>query len=315
MKFGDMLAEALMPWRSIRRIKHIERYAKHTEEYAAWLQTAVIGALNDISAARFENKFMTGQSLARLTPQKVSSIQEAEFHAFSQFGEDGIIQYLVRALAPNISKTFIEFGVQDYIESNTLFLMLNNSWRGLVLDGEAQYIEGIQKRDFGWKYHLRSRCAFVSPDNINTIFTAEGFGEELGLLSIDVDGIDWYLWEALTAVRPAIVISEYNRHFPIDRPVTIPYQPIFDRTAAHPSNRYYGTSLAALHHLAIKKGYTFVGVESHLRNAFFVRNDLAGAVPNEQLRAEFIGHETAESMKLLAGLPVFNVVTGKAEVI
>ena len=59
--------------------------------------------------------------------------------------------------------------------------MLNNSWRGLVLDGEAQYIEGIQKRDFGWKYHLRSRCAFVSPDNINTIFAAEGFGEELEL--------------------------------------------------------------------------------------------------------------------------------------
>lgn len=294
--------KGLDPWKAYRPVKEIE-------EYSAWLKTHLYGALKDIEAARIENKFLAGQVMARLVPPKITSIQEAEFHAFSQFGEDGIVQYLIRALGPAISKSFVEFGVQDYIESNTLFLLLNNGWKGLVMDGEPDYIAGIQRREFGWKYHLRSRCAFVSPENINDIFVEEGFGDELGLLSIDVDSIDWYLWDALTVVRPAIVICEYNRHFPLSMPVTIPYQPIFDRTAAHASNRYYGTSLAALHSLAERKGYTFVGVESHLRNAFFVRSDLAGAVPNEKLRDDFVYWDTAGSMRMLAGLPVYNVVT------
>ena len=246
-------------------------------------------------------------------PRERKSIQAAEFRAFSQWGEDGIIQFLVEMLAGHIDKSFVEFGVQSYLESNTLFLLMNNNWRGLVLDGQKQYIDSIRARDFGWRFGLKSQCAFVSRENINAIFQEEGFASELGLLSIDVDGIDWYLWKALTVVRPGIVVIEYNRNFPLDRPVTIPYEPLFDRTQKHSSNKYYGTSLAALNVLAVEKGYVFVGVESHQRNAFFVRDDLAKYVPTDVPSTQHVGRDTAETMSLLGGLPVYNVVTKSLE--
>jgi hypothetical protein len=294
MKISVLLRELLAPWESVRRIKRTAATATQVAE--------------EVHLARF----LTGQIAAHGLRKDIQSIQEAEFQVFSQFGEDGIIQFLVQRLGSRIDKSFVEFGVQMYLESNTLFLLMNNGWRGLILDGEAQYIREIAKREFNWKYGLRARCAFVSRENINQIFQEEGFDPELGLLSIDVDGIDWHLWNALT-IQPGILVIEYNRNFPLDRPVTIPYEPFFDRTEKHKSNMYYGTSLGALAVLAAEKGYTFVGVERHRRNAFFIRNDLAAHVPTDTIREEYVDREAHKTMELLRGLPVYNVVTKAIE--
>lgn len=318
--FFDLLREILKPWNIVRRIKRIHETVAAGESSFAHLDQRlrrIEGSISDLSVQIQSDKmaslFLMGQVAEWATSKNLRSLQAAEFRAFSQWGEDGIIQFLVEKLAGHIDRSFVEFGVQNYLESNTLFLMMNGNWRGLVLDGEKQYIDGIRARDFGWKFGLRSRCSFVSPENINQIFQEEGFDSELGLLSIDVDGIDWYLWNALTVVRPGIVVIEYNRNFPLDRPVTIPYEPRFNRAEKHSSNKYYGASLASLNVLAAEKDYTFVGVESHQRNAFFVRSDLAKYVPTGTLGDEQIGRDSAEAMKPLRGMPVYNVVTKAIE--
>src|SRR5205085_9698285 len=157
-----------------------------------------------------------------------SSLHEAEFKVFSQFGDDGIIQYLIHRLAP-LPDSFVEFGVENYRESNTRFLLLNNNWRGLVMESDAASIDHIQHDEIYWRHTLTARRAFVTRDNIYDLLKEAGFLGEVGLLSIDIDGNDYWVWEKLTAINPVIVIVEYNSIFGSDLAVTIPYHPNFAR--------------------------------------------------------------------------------------
>lgn len=121
------------------------------------------------------------------------NIQHAEFKVSSQFGEDGIIQYLVHHLGIE-TKTFIEFEVENYTESNTRFLLMNNNWKGLVIDGSKENIDYIKNDSIYWKYDLTATCAFVDKENINNIFLENNFSGEIVLLSIDIDGNDYWIW-------------------------------------------------------------------------------------------------------------------------
>jgi len=250
---------------------------------------------------------LLGQIAARMP--SVSSLKEAEFRVFSQNGEDGIIQHLVRETNPP-KKMFIEFGASNYYESNTRFLLLNNNWRGLVIDPDEQYVNTIKNSPEGlWRSDLVARRAMLTRENINDVFREEGFVGEIGLLSIDVDGIDWHLWDATTVVDPAIVVTEYNRNFPTDRAITVPYEPAFDRHAKHPS--YYGASLPALKYLGKRKGYRYVGTCRHRTNAFFVKETLAGNGLPEATITEF--DRRISKGNPCAGFPVLNVESGEIE--
>jgi len=210
-------------------------------------------------------------AIKRLGP--LDNIQAAELKVFSQFGEDGIIQYLVEkaAILPQ-EKSFVEFGVEDYGESNTRFLLMKDNWRGLVIDGSKANVRHIQEWRSFWRFDLTAKAEFISADNIAGLISEAGFAQNLGLLSIDIDGNDYWVWEKLT-IDPVIVIVEYNSVFGPARAVTVPYDPKFQRTQAHFSNLYWGCSLKALSHLADKKGYALVGSNSAGNNAFFVRKD------------------------------------------
>ncbi len=208
----------------------------------------------------------------QLAASPATSLREQEFKVTSQFGEDGIIQYLLRHV-PIDSKVFVEFGVEDYTEANTLFLLEQNKWAGLVIDGSEDNVRRIQEGRAHVFYNLTAVQAFVTRDNINALLTDNGFTGEIGLLSIDIDGNDYWVWEAVTAVHPVLVIVEYNHRFGSEASVTIPYDPEFVRTQAHPSHTYFGASLRALCGLAHRKGYAFVGTGSDGVNAFFVRRD------------------------------------------
>lgn len=296
MKLIKLLTDLREVYRSLRRLEG---------------KTSALAS--SIHAARIDTLLLAGQTAALALRKDIASIQEAQFRVFSQYEEDGIIQFLIQRLGSRLHRSFVEFGVQDYMESNTLFLLMHNGWRGLVIDGEPTYINSIRRLGFDWKYGLAARCDFVTRENINAILLEEGFAPELGLLSIDVDSVDWHLWDALTVVKPGIVIVEYNPLFAIDRPLTIPYELPFDRAEKHKSLWYYGTSLAALAVLAKEKGYTFVGVESHRQNAFFVRDDLAPHVPAEVLGKDHVDKDTAKVTETLRGLPVFNAATRAIE--
>ena len=224
-----------------------------------------------LSAKLLINQMKLGGVLTR--------ISDAEFKVFSQFGDDGIIQYLIHQIdIPRDKQIFIEFGVQNYQESNTRFLLLNDNWRGLILDGDKANMDFvIQSADY-WRYDLTAAAAFIDRDNVNDLFQQHGFGGEIGLLSIDIDGNDYWVWERVEAVNPMIVVAEYNSTFGAHYAVTIPYDPTFQRGHAHHSNLYWGASLKALCLLAERKGYAFVGSNSAGNNAYFVRLDKLASV-------------------------------------
>ncbi len=226
--------------------------------------------------------------------QSARTLNEAEFSVFSQWGEDGIIQFLLRHV-PIDNKVFVEFGVQDYVESNTRFLAVNDRWSGLVIDGSADNVERIRRSDFYWRSDVKAVAAFITRDNINELIRSAGISGDIGLLSVDIDGNDYWVWEAIDVVSPRLVVVEYNSRFGAERTVTIPYDPEFTRASAHYSMIYYGASLSALAALGQRKGYVLVGCNSAGNNAFFVRRDCQGALPSMTPAAAFVAARFREA--------------------
>lgn len=251
-------------------------------------------------------------------------LRRVGFKVFSQFDEDGIVQYLINKL-PIKNKTFIEFGVENFEESNTRFLLMNDHWQGMVSDASAPDIRHIQQDKIHWQYDLQAKCTWITRENINALLEGSGFGEDVGLLSIDIDGNDYWIWEAIESIRPRIVIIEYNSLFGL-RPISVPYKEDFSRSASHFSNLYYGSSLGALHHLATKKGYLLIGSNILGHNAFFVRSDIAGEFRGLELNEAYVESKFRESrdssgkltyvrgndrIQLIKDMPVVEVVSGQ----
>jgi len=228
-----------------------------------------------------QNKILAGRLLAaQIAQQDVRDIHEVEFKVFSQFGEDGILQYLIRQTGIQADeRSFVEFGVENYTESNTRFLLLNNNWRGLVIDGSASHVASIKGSELYWRHDLTALASFITAENIDGLIKGAGFGGRIGILSIDIDGNDYWVWEKIVTADPVIVVVEYNSVFGAERAVTTPYDPAFNRTQAHYSNLYWGASIKGFQHLAARKGYALVGSNSAGNNAFFVRRDRLGSIP------------------------------------
>jgi hypothetical protein len=249
------------------------------------LKGSVIGAIGRAVERRVDQddlKLMIGRLHSDLvrTRTEYRTLADLEFRVFSQFGDDGIIQYLTGSVEIE-HKSFVEFGVGDYYESNTRFLLQNNNWSGFVMDGSPENINSLLSWSDFWKYDLKAKSAFITVENINELIqegTADWSG--IGLLHIDLDGNDYWIWKELN-VNPPIVIVEYNSNFGPTLPVTVPYDPAFQRTQAHYSNLYWGASLAALCRLGESKGYQFIGCNSAGNNAYFVRKDKM----NKRIRA------------------------------
>ncbi len=273
---------------------------------------------------------LLGKLLAESVKNKiiVKTLKEVEFKVFSQFGDDGIIQWLVHNIEiPN--KTFIEFGVEDYRESNTRFLMMNDNWSGFVMDSSRENISKIVNSEYYWQYELQAKSVFINCENINELLSASLVDREVGILHIDLDGNDYWIWNEINVVSPLIVILEYNSIFGIERTISIPYEKNFHRTKAHHSNLYWGASLRALNQLSAQKGYSFVGSNSAGNNAYFVRNDkLNDVVKKIPLEEGYVVSKYRESrdkkgvqtfvigemrIELIRGMPVYNIDTGQIE--
>jgi hypothetical protein len=205
--------------------------------------------------------------------KKYSQLSDYEFKVFSQWGEDGIIQHLTQNIEIK-NKTFIEFGVEDFFESNCRFLLQKDNWDGFVIDGSSRNIKRLKESYFYWKHSINAFCSFITRENIDQLLSISGFDKEVGILSVDIDGVDYFVLEKLTDWTPQILIVEYNAMFGMNRAVSVPYESNFVRTKKHYSNLYYGASLPAFIHLANNMNMALVGVNSTSSNAFFVRRDL-----------------------------------------
>ena len=195
-----------------------------------------------------------------------------EQRVFSQNGEDGVLAEIFRRIGTT-NQSFVEFGCGNGIENNTLYL-LHRDWSGLWLDGDEGLIRSINSshRHFTDSGKLHVREAMVTAENIESLLTDSGVASELDLLSIDIDGNDYWVWQAIERHSPRVVVVEYNALWPADAHWVQAYEPHrpWDGTSHH------GAALASLVALGDKKGYRLVHCDLSGSNAFFVRADEVG---------------------------------------
>lgn len=203
--------------------------------------------------------------------KKINDLSEAEFSVFSQWGDDGIIDWLTNNL-PKIPRVFLEIGTQDYKESNTRFLLMSKNWSGYIIDASKEDIAKVKKQSIYWKYNLKAFNFFITKENINNILGKIKVPNEIGLLSLDIDGNDYWIWEKIKKISPAIFVCEYNAVFGDINEISTPYSKNFNRTKYHYSNLAFGASLPAFIKLSNLKNYKFIGTNSNGVNAFFVKN-------------------------------------------
>lgn len=204
--------------------------------------------------------------------------RSAERKVFSQFCEDGIIQAIFDRIGATDRK-FVEFGIGNGKECITANLSINHGWSGLLMEGNAKDVErarafyGAQPAISAGAVDVRN--AFITVANINDLLEQAGIAGPIDLFSLDIDGNDYWVWQAITAIDPRVVVIEYNAAFGDNQSLTVTYDPSFERFAKHPSGLYHGASLAALAGLGERKGYQLVCGESSGVNAFFVKRELA----------------------------------------
>jgi len=259
----------------------------------------------------------------------LKDIKKAEFKVFSQWGDDGIIHFLVDYLCLDVP-IFVEFGVENYTESNTRFLLLNKNWEGHIFDGDPENMQQVVHSDLYWRYNLTASSEWISKENINQLLKERSLSGEIGILSIDIDGNDYWVWKEISQVNPQMVIVEYNSLFGCENTWTVPYKANFKRIEEHYSNLYYGASLPALCQLANDKGYSFVGCNSNGNNAYFVRNDRLKQLEVKQPIEGFVMAQFRESRNSkgdlsflnyekrrqhIFGMPVFNTTMNRIEVV
>ena len=211
-------------------------------------------------------------SIKNKKKKKIKNLSEIEFQVFSQWGEDGIIDWIVNKFS-NIPKSFLEIGTQDYKESNTRFLLINKNWDGFLIEADNKAIKKIKSQRIYWKHKLTVKNEFVTRENINNVINKLDVPKKLGLLSIDIDGVDYWVLKKISTLDPSIIICEYNSLYGTKKPITVPYKKNFNRSKEHYSNLYYGASIQAFIELMKTKKYFLLGTNSAGNNAFFLKNN------------------------------------------
>jgi hypothetical protein len=192
------------------------------------------------------------------------------YRVYSQADEDGIIHEIFARVGED-KRTFLELGVGNGLENNTLFLLIQG-WSGI-------WIEGSDRKAAASKKNLAAQIAegrlqieqhFAIAPTIDEKIATLTAGRDIDLLSIDLDGNDYYILDAIRSISPRVIVAEYNSKFPPDVPWIIEYN------EAHrwDGTDYFGASLKSLELLLRGRGYSLVGCSILGTNAFFVRTDL-----------------------------------------
>jgi hypothetical protein len=247
------------------------------------LRSALFRPLDDaLLAARSQQpaQLLLAQKYRELRDGRrpLPSFRDVEFRCFSQNGEDGILLYIFSLIGAT-DRRAVELGAGDGVECNAANLIINHGWTGLLVDGSRRAVSR------GRRFYARCRTTWVWPptlveawitaENVNEIVAGSGFGGEMDLLSVDVDGMDYWIWRALTAAQPRVVVIEFNDIWGTEATVTVPYRPEFRAEFRDGLPDYAGASLGAMVKLGREKGYRLVGCQSYGFNAFFVRNGIA----------------------------------------
>lgn len=199
------------------------------------------------------------------------SIRDVGFRKYSQFEEDGILLYIFSLISP-INRTCVEISAGNGLECNTTNLIINHGWWGHLFDGDAQKVEAgkaffSQHKDT-FLYPPRFSKAWITAENVNDQIARSGATGPIDLLSLDIDGMDYWVWKAINVIDPQVVVCETHNPIPPDRALTVPYDPAF----VYESENYRGASLAAMSQLGREKGYRLIGTHRFGFNAFFMKS-------------------------------------------
>ena len=194
------------------------------------------------------------------------------FRVFSQHDEDGIVEEILQRIGVR-SRAFVEIGAGNGVENNTRYLLVQG-WTGLWIESSQPCVQDILARhgNLVREGKLVVRRAFVTAESIEAVLASANAHSEPDVLSIDIDGNDYWIWKSITRLKPRVVVIEYNATFGPRSVYVLRYDPawVWDETSR------FGASLKALETLATEKGYVLVGCDFAGVNAFFVRADLAG---------------------------------------
>lgn len=200
---------------------------------------------------------------------RTGALTEFELRCFSQNGEDGVIGEVL-ARVGKTTPFFVEFGSDRGVQGNCLFLADVLGWEGLFIEANPPRYRSLARK-YASQGRVTTMNAMVTPETIEQLFDRADVPQEFAVLSIDVDGQDYWIWQALERYRPCLVVIEYNAALPPDRELVQP----LGYPVGWDGSDYFGASLAALCALAARKNYQLVHTELAAVNAFFVRADLA----------------------------------------
>jgi len=193
-----------------------------------------------------------------------------EFSGFSMNGEDGIIDVLRRQLKSG-NRYFIEIGASNGMENNSSWLVVAEKFNGIMIDGDPKLVERAKRMVGIFSIGTECKHMFVTAESVKEL-KQMAFHSDPDVFSLDIDGNDYYIAKALmdSGFRPKIFVVEYNSVFGSERSVTIEYRNDFAFANAHPSQLYYGVSIAGWRKFFESHGYRFVTVDRNGVDAFFV---------------------------------------------
>ncbi|SAI34510.1 Uncharacterised protein [Bordetella ansorpii] len=217
---------------------------------------------------------------------------------YAQGTEEAILARLMARIAPT-TRHCVDIGASDGLRnSNTALLLREQGWQGLLVEASAYRYDKL-RANYGAAGNVQLRREQVQPDTVDALLREAGVPEDFDLLSLDIDGNDYWVWQGLTAFQPRIVAIEYNPYYaPPERWVMC-----FNPEHAWDGSTYYGASLESLYHLGQRKGYELVCCDDMGNNAFFVRRDLyplLGIADNSpsvlfrpaMYKLRYVGHNT-----------------------
>ncbi|MBV9201857.1 MAG: hypothetical protein JO229_10070 [Alphaproteobacteria bacterium] len=206
-------------------------------------------------------------------------LHETGFRCFSQFEEDGKILFIMAVLGIQ-EGVFLDLGSADGVNSNCANLALNFGWRGFFFDGNSSNIERgrtfYDRHPDTWAYPPIFVCAMINRENINQLLTEASVPSEVDFMSIDIDGNDYWIWDALSVTTPKVVMIETHIEFGMND-IVVPYDKDYVYPGRHPD--YHGASPVAMEKLARRKGYRLVGANRYGFNTIYVREGLAPTLP------------------------------------
>lgn len=213
----------------------------------------------------------------QLPPEALPKLSQVGFKAFSQFEEDGLLLYIFSIIGAK-SRRVVEICAGSGQECMAANLIINHGWEGLLFDGdEGSVRQGAAfyaSHPRTWLHPPKFVHAWITKDNINSLVADNGFAGDIDLLSLDIDGNDYWIWQALHVVSPRVFICETQDAVPHDRAVTQPYSEKYCLDAEKQASGFFSVSLAAMRKLCAEKGYRLIGTHRYGFNAIFMRNDV-----------------------------------------